>query len=113
ALALDDLGVGVEDFGELAMQADADIRGKCGMLRHQTLGGAHDELEMRDVVAVLRSDHEKFILMGRASVQAVSAVEHEYLERRDAAVEREMLHLIDVPGFDRRNVITVIDPEMP
>ena len=24
-----------------------------------------------------------------------------------------MFHFIDVPGFDRRNVITVIDPEMP
>ena len=57
ALAFDDLGVGVEDLRELAVQADADVIRKFRMLRHQSPGGAHDEFEMRDVVAFLRADH--------------------------------------------------------
>src|SRR6476646_3044035 len=95
------------------MKADADMGGKVRIFRHQALCGAHDEFEMSDVIAVLGADHQKFILMGRPPVQTVSAIKHEDLERGDTVFEGEMLHFIDVPGLDRRNVITVIDPEMP
>src|SRR5262249_22899193 len=95
------------------MKTDADMGGKVRIFRHQALCGAHDEFEMRDVIAILGADHQKFVLGGGPSVKPVSAIKHEYLERRDPVVEGEMFHFIDVPGLDRRNVITVIDPEMP
>jgi len=66
---------------------------------------------MRDVIAIIWAEHEKFVLMGGTSMQPVSAIEHEYLERQDAVVEDEMFHFVDMPGLDRRNVIAVIDPE--
>src|SRR5262245_50807041 len=68
---------------------------------------------MRNVLALLGVDHHKFVLMGAPAVYTVSAIKHEYFERRDTVVAGEMFHLIDVGGLDRRNVITVIDPEMP
>ena len=46
-------------------------------------------------------------------MQAISSIKHEYLERGDPVVEGEMFHFINVAGFNRRNVITVIDPESP
>src|SRR5215468_2968840 len=95
------------------MKTDADMRGKFRIFRHQTLCRAHDEFEMGDVVAILGADHQKFVLMGGPSVQTVSSIKHEYLERGNPVVAGEMFHLIDVGGLDRRNVITVIDPEMP
>src|SRR5919201_6916208 len=85
--------------------------GKFGIFRHQPLRGAHDELEMRDVIPLLRTEHEKFVLIGRAPVQAISSIKHENLERCDAMVEDEMLHFVDMRGFDRGNVIAVVDPE--
>src|SRR5215471_9105926 len=95
------------------MKTDADMGGKVWIFRHQALCGAHDEFEMRDVIAILGADHQKFVLMGRPSVQTVSSIKHEYLERGNTVVEGEMLHFIDVPGLDRRNVIAIVDPEMP
>src|SRR5262245_29273447 len=95
------------------MQTDADMGGKVRIFRHQALCGAHDEFEMRDVIAILGADNQKFVLMGLPSVQTLSAIKHEYLERRDPVVAGEMFHFINVGGLDRRNVITVIDPEMP
>ena len=94
------------------MKADADVVGAVGKFRHQTLCRAHDELEMSDVVALLRADHQKLVLPVRASVQAVSPVEHEDLERGDAVVDDELLHLVDVPRLDRRDVEAVVDPEI-
>ena len=44
-------------------------------------------------------------------MQTVSSIKHEYLERGDTVVEDEMLHFIDVSGLNRRDVISVIDPE--
>ena len=44
-------------------------------------------------------------------MQAVAAVEHENLERRNAVIEREIFHLAEMAVFDRRDVIAVIDPE--
>src|ERR1700730_11949430 len=93
------------------MKTDANIRRTIGEFRHQPLCGAHDELEMRNVVAILRSNHQKVILIGRPAMQTVSSIKHEDFERGDAVVEDEMLHFINVPGFDLRNVIAVIDPE--
>src|SRR5262249_16366474 len=74
---------------------------------------AHDELEMRDVIALFGTDHQKFILMGGSSVQAISSIKHEYLERGDTVVEDKMFHFIDVPRLNRGHVITIIDPESP
>src|SRR5262245_48832738 len=64
ALALDEFRVRVEDLRKLAMKTDADMGGKAWIFRHQALGGAHDEFEMRDVIAILGADHQKFVLMG-------------------------------------------------
>ena len=80
AVALNQLRVGLEDFRNLAMQTDADMGGTFRIFRHQALCRAHDEFEMRDVITLLRPDHEKFVLMGRAPVQAVSSIKHEDLE---------------------------------
>ena len=93
------------------MQADADVVGKFRVLLHDRARRAHDELEMRDVVAVVRAEHEEFVLRGRFAVQAVAAIEHENLERRDAVLEREIFHLAEVAAFDRRDVIAVVDEE--
>src|SRR5262249_29899218 len=110
-IALDDFRVRIEDFSKLAMKTDADIGGKFRMLRHQTLCGAHDEFEMSDVITVLGADHQKFILIGRPSMQTVSSIKHEYLERGDAVIAGEMFHFLDVPCLNRCDVISVIDPE--
>src|SRR5262247_22425 len=80
---------------------------------HQALRGAHDEFEMRNVVALVWPDHQKFILLRRASMQSISSVEHENLERCDPVFRDEILHLIDMPGFDRRDMKAIVDPEAP
>src|SRR5438034_83314 len=73
---------------------DLISRSKCPMVtsRRKSMCGntscicsaAHDELEVRVVVALFRPDHQELALAVRAPVQAVRAVEHEDLERRDA-----------------------------
>src|SRR6266568_8041785 len=83
------------------------------MFRHQTLCRPHDEFKMGDVIAFLGTDHEKLILVGRWSVQAIASIKHEYLERGDAMIEDEMFHFVDVLGLDWGNMIAVIDPETP
>ena len=67
---------------------------------------------MRDVVALVRPDHQKIILLRRGAVQPVAAVEHEDLERRHAVIGDQIFHLVDVAGFDRREVKAVVDPEI-
>ena len=57
----------------------------------------HDEFEMRDVVFLLRIDHQEFVLVARGAVQTVAAVEHVDLERGDAVFD-QMLHLLDLRG---------------
>ena len=111
ALALYQGGVGIEDVGKLAVQADADVVREFRVTVHDRPRRAHDELEMGDVVAVLRSEHEELVLRGGFAVQPVTAVKHEDLERRDAVFAREVVHLAEVRGFDRRHVIAVVDPE--
>jgi hypothetical protein len=81
------------------------------MAVHDRARGAHDELEMGDVVAVLGRQHQELVLRVRFTVQPVAAVEHENLERRHPVFEREVLHLAEMPAFDRRHVIAVVDPE--
>src|SRR5262249_57595653 len=66
---------------------------------------------MSDVVALLGTDHQEFVVVAGRWVQTVSAVEHEYLERRDAMVDGEMLHFLDVPRLDRSDVVAVVDPK--
>ena len=44
-------------------------------------------------------------------MQAVAAIKHENLERGHVMVDDQMLHLIDVSGLNRRDLIAVIDPE--
>ena len=67
---------------------------------------------MRDVVALVRPDHQKLVLLRRGAVQPVAAVEHEDLERRHAVIGDQMLHLVDMRGFDRRDVESIVDPEL-
>ena len=83
-LRLDDFCIGGHDFRRLAMQRQADLLRLVGKALARRLHGAHDELEVRVVVALLRPDHQELALAVRAPVQAVRAVEHEDLERRDA-----------------------------
>src|SRR5919198_6424083 len=84
ACALHELCVRGHDLGRLAVKRQADLI----RLRYKALAGglqaAHDELEVRVVVALIGPDHEEFTLAIGASVQPVRAVEHEYLERSDA-----------------------------
>src|SRR5262245_16910791 len=89
ALSFNDFRVCIEDFCEFAMQADADVSSLSREFVHQALRGAHDEFEMRDVVALVRSNHQKFILLRRASMQSISSVEHENLERCDPVFRDE------------------------
>ena len=111
ALALDQRRVGIEDIGKLAVQADADVVGEFRAAVHDRPRGTHDELEMGDVVTVLRPQHQELVLRVRFTVEPVAAVEHKNLERRHPVFEREVLHLAEMPAFDRRHVIAVVHPE--
>jgi hypothetical protein len=77
------------------------------------LHAAHDELEVRVVVALLRPDHQEVALRVRTAVQAVRAVEHEDLERGHAMLARELRDLAHVGRVHRREVVAVIDVEAP
>src|SRR6266516_4346745 len=79
------------------------------MFRHQTLCRPHDEFKMGDVIAFLGTDHEKLILVGRWSVQAIASIKHEYLERGDAMIEDEMFHRCARPRFDLLQAFRTID----
>src|SRR5512147_1210634 len=92
AFALDDLGIGGEDFRQLAMQADADIRRKLREFLHQALPIAHNELEMRDVIALVRPDHQELVLLRRSAMQPIAAVKHEDFERGYAVIGDQMFH---------------------
>ena len=74
--------VGIEDVGHLAVQAHADVFGQPRVRRADPRGGAHDELEVRQVVVLLGAEHEKtaLLLLAGLAVQPVAAVEHEDLE---------------------------------
>src|SRR3974390_393219 len=86
ALALHDLGIGVENVRKLAVKTHTDVAGEFGMFGHQSPGGTHNEFEMSDVISLLGSDHKYFVLLVRPAGQAVPAVKHEDLERGDAMV---------------------------
>ena len=61
------------------------------------LHAAHDELEVREVVALVLADHQEVALAVGAAVQAVRAVEHEDLEGGDAVLLDQLGNLADVP----------------
>src|SRR5262245_17438507 len=44
-------------------------------------------------------------------MQSVATVKHENLERSDPVFRDEILHLVDVAGFNRRDMKAVVDPE--
>src|SRR5262249_17522354 len=111
ALPLNDLRIGVEDFRQLAMQTHADMGGAFWEFIHQAVRLAHDEFEMRDVIALLRPDHEEFVLPHGAAMQAVAAVKHENIERRYAVLDDEIPHPVDMRRLNRRDVKAVVDPE--
>src|SRR5450755_608460 len=81
ALPLHDLSICIEDLREFAMQTNADVGGLIGEFVHQALCGPHNELEMRDVVLLVGADHQKIVLLRRASVQSITSVKHEDLKR--------------------------------
>src|SRR5262249_24452881 len=82
-LALDDFRVSIEELRKLTINNDADMGGKVRIFLHKARGGAHDELKMRNFIAARGPDHQKSFRRGGPSVQTVSAIKHEYLERRD------------------------------
>ena len=113
ALLLHEPGVGGHDLGRLAVQAQADVVALVLELLHRALHAAHDELEVRDVVLLVLVDHQEFVLVARRAVQAVAAIEHVDLERRDAVLLDQHRDLVDVPAVHRREVVRVVDVEAP
>ena len=110
--ALDHARVGAQDVGELAVQADRDGIFDLGVAQHGAVYATHDEFEVRDVVLLVFTDHQKFALRVRGAVQAITAVEHENLERGHAEFVDQHVDLADVRAIERREVISVIDPEV-
>ena len=111
-VALDELRVGIEDVGHLAVQAHAHVLAQLGTPLAEPRGRAHDELEVREVVGVVGPEHQEAalgIVVGPA-VEPVAAVEHEDLERRHAVLDGEHLHLLEVEALDGRQVVGVIAP---
>src|SRR5581483_5321212 len=96
ALALHPFGIGRHDLCRLAMQRERDLRSLGWKALARRLHAAHDELEVRVVVALLRSDHQEVALAIGAAMQAMRAVEHENLERRDAMALNELGDLTDM-----------------
>src|SRR4249919_3017067 len=80
AFAFHNLRVGIENLRKFTMQTDTDMGGLTWKLVHQALGGTHDEFEMGDIVALVRTDHQEIILLRRTPVQSISSVEHEDFE---------------------------------
>ena len=105
------LGVGAEDVREFAVQAERNRVLDLGIAQHRTMHAAHDELEVRDVVLLVLADHEEFALRAGGAVQAVSAVEHEDLERGDPVLLDQHVDLADVRAIERREVVGVVHPE--
>src|SRR5262249_60625566 len=82
-----------------------------GKLLHQPLGRAHDKFKMRDVVTIIRSKHQKFVLRRGTTVQTIAAVKHEYFEGGNTVLGKQMLHFAYVRGLDRCSMIAVVNPE--
>ena len=109
SLLLHHARVGGHDLRGLAVQRERDaVRDVRALLAH-ALDAAHDELEVRDVVALALGDHEEVVLVVRPPVQTVAAVEHEDLERRHPVVVDQRGDLVDVRGLHRREVERVVD----
>src|SRR5688572_31124643 len=95
------------------MQRQTDLRRLVGEALARRLHAAHHELEVRVVVALLRADHQEFALAVGAAVQAMRAVEHENLERRNAMPADELWNLADMSSIHGREVVAVVDMEAP
>ncbi len=106
---LDELGVGRHYLRGLAVQREGDPVREGGPVAPGGFDRSHDELEVRQVVVLLRRRHEERGLVRRASVQPVAPVEHEDLERGDAEVVDDGGDLVDVLLHHRREVEGVVD----
>src|SRR5215467_11448740 len=58
ALTLNDFCVSIENFCQLAVKTDADVRRFIGKFFHQALGGPHDKFKVCYIVAVVRANHQ-------------------------------------------------------
>jgi hypothetical protein len=93
------------------VQGERDLPRPLGELLARRLHAAHDELEMRVVVALVLADHQELALAVGRAVQAVRAVEHEDLEARHAELLDQLGDLLDVRAVHRREVEAVVDVE--
>ena len=75
------------------------------------LHAAHDEFEVRHVVALVLADHQELALAVALAMQPVRAVEHEDLETADAVLVDQHRDLVDVHPVHRREVESVVDVE--
>ena len=83
-LSLYQLGISCHDFGCLAVQAQTDIFLLIRILGYRFLDTPHDKFKMRDIILFFLINHQKFMLAGRCTMQAMSAIKHEYFERCNA-----------------------------
>ena len=109
ALFLDHAGVCGHDLCGLAMQAQRDVVRLVREFLTRRLDAAHDELEVGKVVTLPWGNHQERALIGGLAVQAVTSVEHEYLERRDSEVLDDRRDLVDVLTRHRGEVEPVVD----
>lgn len=91
------------------MQRQRHVRCRVGQLLPSRLHAAHHELEVSEVVALVRRDHQERTLVAGPPVQPVAAVEHEDLEGGDAEVLDDRGDLVDVLPHHRREVESVVD----
>ena len=73
---------------------------------------AHHELEVRDVVLLILADHQELALRVRCTMQSITAVEHEDLERGDAEIVDQRVDLADVGAIERREMVGVVHPKI-
>ena len=106
-----DTGVGAHDFGGLTVHTEADLILDIRETAHGFLDTAHDELEMRDVVAFPGRRHEEVVLAIGLAVEAMAAIEHKNLERGDPKGFDQHFDFLDVAVHDRRQVIAVVHVE--
>ena len=111
AFRLHHLGVRGHDLGGLAMERQRDLLRLVGKALARRRYAAHDEFEVRIVVAVFRPDHQEVALAVGAAVQAMRAIEHEDLVGGDAMALDELRNLADVRRIHRRKVVAVVDVE--
>jgi len=105
--------IGRHHLGGLAVQRQRDLFGALGHLLAGGLHAAHDKFKVRVVVAVFLADHQEVLLRVRGAVQAVRAVEHEYLEAGDAVFFDQLGNFLDVGAIHGRQVEPVVHMKAP